>query len=390
MSKEKLIIIFTVAIDVAGLGIIIPIMPTYVESFGVSTIVVTSIFSVYALFTFLSAPFLGALSDKIGRRPVLLISIFSTSLGWFVFASASSLIFLFLGRIIDGLAAGNISTAQSAISDISKDQKDRTVNLGLLGAVFGVGFIVGPLLGGLLSKVSHSFPFWFVGSLALLNFILAYFFLPETNQHINREKKIKWNPILPIIQAFGDHNVRKLYFVWFLFNLIVVGANSIFALYLLKVFGFGPLSSGLFFTGVGVILVLNQGIFLKKIWLRYFTEKKLIILMLASLALGLLIMDVPLILMFSLGLIFMAFAQSTLRVVITSEVTRETGVEDRGRALGVLSGVGSVAAIIGPILAGVIFEYKTFAPFVIAAILSILALILVSKRKFPEQLAVPV
>jgi DHA1 family tetracycline resistance protein-like MFS transporter len=107
----------------------------------------------------LSAPFLGALSDKVGRRPVLITSLFSTSLGWFIFAFGRSLPLLLLGRIIDGLAAGNVSTAQSSITDIAKDPKERTSNLGIIGMIFGLGFVVGPFLGGLLSHVSHSFPF---------------------------------------------------------------------------------------------------------------------------------------------------------------------------------------------------------------------------------------
>lgn len=381
MLKEKLIIIFTVAIDVIGLGIIIPVLPTYVESFGVTAFTVTSIFAVYALFTFLSAPFLGALSDKIGRRPVLLVSIFSTSVGWFVFASAGSLILLFIGRIIDGMAAGNFSTAQSAISDISKDQKERTVNLGIIGAIFGIGFIVGPLIGGLLTKISASFPFYFVAVLALFNFILAYFFLPETNQHLDHEKKIVWNPILPILLAIKDLKLRKLYFVWLIFNTVAVGTNAIFALYLLKVFGFGPLGTGIFFTGVGVVLVLNQGIFLKKIWLKYFTEKKLIIIMFSAFVLGFLIMMMPVVSMFILGMIFIAFAQSTLRVVITSEATREAHIQERGKTIGILTAVSSVASVLGPVTAGFIFEYGAFIPFAVSAVLSIIAIVIISERR---------
>src|SRR3989344_5077676 len=117
MSKEKALIIFTVAIDVIGLGIIIPVLPVYVESFGLSALAVTSLFSVYSLFSFLSAPFLGVLSDKIGRRPVMIASIASTSLGWLIFALGRSLPILMLGRIIDGMAAGNISTAQASVAD---------------------------------------------------------------------------------------------------------------------------------------------------------------------------------------------------------------------------------------------------------------------------------
>ena len=184
IQKDKLIIMTTVFVDVLGIGIIIPVLPFYVESFGVSSFVVTLLFSVFALFSFVSGPFLGALSDRIGRRPVLILSIASTALGWFVFASANAVWVLFLGRIIDGVAAGNFPIAQSYLVDIAKDDKERTSNLGIIGAVFGIGFIIGPFLGAMLSAISPASPFWFVGVLALLNMIGAWFFLPET--HHNR------------------------------------------------------------------------------------------------------------------------------------------------------------------------------------------------------------
>src|SRR5579862_3732043 len=159
MKREKLIIVFTVFVDVIGFGIVIPILPFYVSSFGASPVTITMMFASFSLCAFLSSPFLGALSDRIGRRPVLLISILSTAIGWIVFASANSIVFLFLGRIIDGCAAGNFTTAQSYLVDISRDEKERSANLGIIGATFGIAFIVGPLMGGVLSKVSHAFPF---------------------------------------------------------------------------------------------------------------------------------------------------------------------------------------------------------------------------------------
>src|SRR4051812_33987023 len=134
MRKEKLIIVFTVFVDVIGFGIVVPILPFYVQLFGVGPFLTTLMFASFSFCAFLSSPFLGALSDKIGRRPVLIVSIVSTAIGWFVFASARSILFLFIGRIIDGCAAGNYTTAQSYLVDISKDEKERTANIGLVVA----------------------------------------------------------------------------------------------------------------------------------------------------------------------------------------------------------------------------------------------------------------
>jgi DHA1 family tetracycline resistance protein-like MFS transporter len=384
MSKEKLIIIFTVLIDVIGIGIIIPVMPAYVESFNVSAFVVTLLFSVFSLFSFLSSPLLGVLSDKYGRRPILMASILSTSIGWFVFAGAPSLLFIFLGRILDGLAAGNFSTAQSAIADLSTDAKDRTANLGMVGAIFGLGFLVGPLIGGLLSKVSTAFPFWFVGGLSLLNFILAYFFLPETNKNLDRTKQIHWNPVKPIIVALQDLKLRRLYIIWFLFNMIAIGANAVFALYLMEQFGFGAYETGLFFTGVGLIIAFNQGFALKHFWLKKFTEKQLIILMFLLFSVGFGLMAYPSLRVFISGVICMAFGQSVLRVAITSEIMGEADETERGQATGALTGVMSVASVIAPLYGGALLEVRHYAPFLLAAVLGLLALTVIVRRPFPH------
>lgn len=359
-------------------------MPAYVESFNVSAFVVTLLFSVFSLFSFLSSPLLGVLSDKYGRRPILMASILSTSIGWFVFAGAPSLLFIFLGRILDGLAAGNFSTAQSAIADLSADAKDRTANLGMVGAIFGLGFLVGPLIGGLLSKVSTAFPFWFVGGLSLLNFILAYFFLPETNKNLDRAKQIHWNPVKPIMVALQDLKLRRLYIIWFLFNMIAIGANSVFALYLMQQFGFGAYETGLFFTGVGLIIAFNQGFALKHFWLKKFTEKQLIILMFLLFSVGFGLMAYPSLRVFILGVICMAFGQSVLRVAITSEIMGEADETERGQATGALTGVMSVASVVAPLYGGALLEVRHYAPFLLAAVLGLLALTVIVRRPFPH------
>lgn len=385
MSKEKAIIIFTVAIDVIGLGIIIPVLPVYVESFGLSAFAVTMLFSIFSLFSFLSAPFLGALSDKIGRRPVLMISIASTSLGWFIFAMARSFPLLVLGRTIDGLAAGNFSTAQSSISDLSKDAKERAGNLGIIGMIFGLGFIVGPFIGGMLSKISHSAPFWFVGAMALINVILAYFFLPETNKNLDRERKIDWNPLKPLIAAAKNKKLRNLYIVWFLFNLIAVGANTVFALYIGKIYSFSPFQTGLFFTGIGLVLAVNQGFLLRKFWLRNFKEKQLIEMMLGVFAAGFALMSIQSIWIFGLGMVLTAFGQSTLGAAMTSEIMGEAEVKERGEAVGVLSSVASAANILAPVISGMAFQTMANLPYISASVLSIVTLVMIYRIKVSEK-----
>jgi len=373
MFSKKFIIIFTVFVDVLGLSIVIPTLPYYVQSFGASPFVMTLMFAAFSFFSFFSAPLLGSWSDRIGRRPVLLISIASTAIGWFVFASAQSIFFLFLGRIIDGLAAGNFSTAQSYLIDISKDDKDRTANLGVIGAIFGLAFIIGPLIGGLLSSVSPHFPFWCVAGLATLNLILAYFNLPETHLNRNKEKKLDINPIAPIYRAFKNPKLVIGFITFFLFGLAVAGQQSIFTLYLDKIFHYGSFVAGLFMTGIGVVISLNQGLLLKSFWLKYFKERTLEYAMLLVFAIGFFLLSTSWIGVFISGVVFITFAQSVLRVVMTSQIAEVDG-EHHGEVMGVLTSVMSVSAIVGPMVAGWLFEYFPHLPFIISGLIILVVL----------------
>ena len=367
ISKEKLIIIITVFIDVLGIGIIIPILPFYVENFGVSPFGVTLLFATFSLFSFFSAPFLGSLSDKIGRRPVLLISILSTALGWFIFAGAKNVFFLFLGRIVDGLAAGNFPIAQGYLVDISKNEKERATNLGIIGAIFGVGLVVGPILGGILSEFSFSLPFYFSGILATLNFFGAYFFLPETNKKMDKTKKISKNPLSPILNSFQDKKLRTRYLVWFLFGLAVSFHQSIMALFLDAQFGFGSSAVSYVLTLMGGIILLNQGVLLSKFWLRFFSESFLELWPFLSFAIGYILMDMKNVVFFLSGLVLLGFSQSILRVIITSRVSEISSQEKRGEALGILSAIFSLAMIVAPPMAGIFFEIKIWLPFIVSA-----------------------
>ena len=374
--SPKAIILFTVFLDVLGIGVIIPVLPFYVESFNVSGIVVTSLFAVFALCSFFSAPILGMISDKKGRRPVLLVSLASSAIGWLVFAFSTSIFGLFLGRIIDGLAAGNISTAQNYLVDISKDPKERSKNLGLIGAVFGVGFIIGPLVGGVLSGISMKLPFIIVGIMAVLNTIFAYFFLPETN-HNRSTKKISLNPFSPIIKAFKNKEVLPLYLAWLFFGIAISLNQSIFALYIAKVFSWTVIASGLLMALVGVIVSLNQAFFLHKVWLRYFKESALLVWTLIPFAIGYFIMAMPFKFAFILGLLVTAFGQSILRVVMTSQTIAFSNISEQGEMMGILASIMSLSMIMGPLLGGAVYEVSPALPFVIAGIILFIVFIFV-------------
>ena len=376
MSK-KFIILLTVLIDVLGIGIIIPVLPFYVESFGVSAFVVTLLMAVFSFFSFFSAPMLGSLSDKIGRRPVLLASIASTALGWLVFAAAGNVYWLFIGRIIDGLAAGNFPIAQNYLMDIAKDDKERTSNLGLIGAVFGVGFIIGPLLGGVLSQISLTLPFWFVGCLAIFNVILAFFNLPETNKHIDKTKKVSINPLKPILIASKNVKLRPGFIAWFLFGIAIAGQQSILSLYLSSAFNFNSFLISLVLGGTGVVLVINQAFLLKNVWLKHFQENKLTIFFVFILSISFVFLGIQILAALIFGTLLYSISQSIIRVTMTSQIAKHGDPKEQGLIMGVLSSVMSLSMIIGPILAGSLFGINISFPFWVSALFSLLAFIII-------------
>lgn len=379
MSKTKIIILTTVFVDVLGIGIIIPILPFYVQSFSTSAILMTSLFAVYSLCSFFSAPVIGRVSDKIGRRPMLIGSIFSTAVGWFIFAFAHNILFLFIGRIIDGVMAGNFPMAQSYLVDISKDDKDRAKNLGLIGAMFGIGFIIGPFLGGVLGHISLKAPFIFVGALALINSISAYFLLPESNIHTHNEK-ISINPFIPIKNAFNAVNLRLQYSAWFFFSLAIATYQVIFSLFLKDTLNLSTFSIGLIFGFIGILIGINQGIFMKKVWLKKFEPHNLEKLMLVMFAVGFILLCFKNIYGLLLALIFTTFSQSTLRGVMNSNILKEVDPKAKGEALGILSSIASLAMIIGPIITGFIYAKNIYSPFFVSSVMLLIAFVLVYKK----------
>ncbi|MEK6650287.1 MAG: MFS transporter [Bacteroidota bacterium] len=382
MTKEKLVILLTVLVTVIGFGIVIPVLPFYVEEFGARPTTITLMFASFSLVSFLSAPFLGDLSDRIGRRPVLIGAICMTAIGWVVFAGAGSVPLLFLGRMIDGAGAGSLSITQSYLVDLSKNEKERAANLGLIGAAFGIGFMLGPMLGGVLSTVSHSFPFWVAAGLAILNAIFAYFFLPESLKEFRKEGRVTVNPIRPLLRAAKDRNLRPLYISWVMFSLAFVTSQSVFALYVHNVFAFDSFQTGSAFTAMGLIVAVNQAVLLKYLWLRRFTERTLEMVMLWFLFFGLLAFTVPSLWAFALAALLMSTGQSVLRVVLTSQVAGAADPTTRGQTLGILASLMAACMATGPVLAGPLFEVHDTLPYYAAA--GYIAIALVAARRFAK------
>lgn len=374
-----MIIAITALIDIIGIGIVIPLLPFYVSKFSASPITITWLFVVYSLCSFLSAPILGKLSDHYGRKPILIASIASTAIGWIIFAFGGSLWMLYLGRIIDGLAAGNITAISSSLSDISKDDAERTRNMGIIGSLFGIGFIIGPLLGGLLGMISARFAFCFVAALAILNLISIYFFLPETNKNLSK-LKIDYHPLRPIADAWRYKALRPIYVIYFLIFTTVFSKNAIFVLYLSDVFKFNQSKASFIMAGIGLIMVLNFALFMNKFWLKKFKDYKLSIWSIFTLSISSLLFAFSNNYTLFLAIIITTIAESIMRSTLMGIVANKAEESKRGESIGVLASVESLSVIVGPFIVAPLYAIHYQYAYYFASVIAFIAFIIAYRK----------
>lgn len=289
MKNKPLFAIFLIIfINMLGFGLILPLLPYYAEGFGASDTVIGFLVAIYAAGQFLGAPILGRLSDQYGRRPILLLSIFGTLVGFLILGFANTLWLLFLSRLIDGLTGGNISVARAYISDVTTDE-DRAKGLGVIGAGFGLGFIIGPATGGILSQWGFALPAFVAAGLTLLNLILVFLWLEESLP-IEERKNTTSKKSLFSFNALGDALKRPyvgtLLITRFFFGIAFSIFESIFSLYALRKFNLSAEQTGLVLTYVGVLTVIVQGGLMGRITKR-FSEKSLISSSIAIMAIAL-------------------------------------------------------------------------------------------------------
>ncbi|MEP6637046.1 MAG: MFS transporter, partial [Acidobacteriota bacterium] len=263
MKRSPLVVIFTtVFIDLLGFGIVIPVLPYYAEGtrFNGTPRTVGLLFASYSIMQLVFSPVLGRLSDKYGRRPVLLISIIGTGIGFLILGFATTLWMLFLGRILDGITGGNISTAQAYIADVTT-KEDRARGMGLLGAAFGLGFIFGPAIGGILSRWGIQVPFLFAACLCFANAILLYFTLPETvtADHPARVSAAGGRGFKQLLSSLKQPRLGFVLVIYFLFIVAFSIMTTSFSLYTMFRFGYDAQHNGYLFAYVGVIAVIIQG-----------------------------------------------------------------------------------------------------------------------------------
>jgi DHA1 family tetracycline resistance protein-like MFS transporter len=290
--KKILPVFIIILIDLLGLTIIIPLMSLYAVSFGASASVIGLLGAAYPAAQFVGAPFLGRLSDRFGRKPILIISQIGTLIGFLVLAFSNSLWMLFLARIIDGLSGANISTAQAVISD-STNEKTRTQGLGLVGAAFGLGFVVGPVIAALSLAVSHNnyhVPAFVAAGFSLLSILLTIFLLTETlspNSKKDPAQKRSFS-LKSFWEAMNKPLVGILLALMFLQQVVFGGFQQLLSLFTLNRLGLFGSGNAILFVFVGIVIVAVQGYFIGK-WSRKFGEVWLIRFGLGMLTLGLLL-----------------------------------------------------------------------------------------------------
>src|SRR5580765_895943 len=268
-TPPLIIIYVTVFIDLIGFGMVIPILPFYAESLNASPFQIGILFAVYSLMQFLFAPLLGRLSDQYGRRPILFISILGSAVGYFVIGYAATLAMIFVGRAISGITGGNISTAQAYIADVTS-KENRARGMGLFGAAFGLGFVLGPAIAGVLSKYGIHVPFYFAAGLSLINAIALYFVLPESLKASARaiipERK---NRILELFESLKNKEFREINIVYFLLVTSFSIMTYAFVLYTAYRFEYTPEQNGYLFAFVGVISIVGQGLLFSRLVKRF-------------------------------------------------------------------------------------------------------------------------
>ena len=373
-----LVVFFTVLLDLLGFGMVLPLLPFYAQEFGAGPFGVTLLFASFSLAQFVFAPLWGRLSDKVGRRPVLLVSITGAVAAYGLFAFARSFTVLLIARTASGIAAANYSIGQAYVADVTPPE-ERAKGMGMLGAAFGLGFVLGPVLGGLAGKLGYAAVPAAAGVLALINLGLALFMLPESLPAERRQQidSGRWAGTEDVRRAAGNRTVGGLMVLFFLVILAFASMESTIGLFVEQRYGFGFFETAMLFTFLGVVMVVIQGGLLGRLAKR-FGERRLMVAGIACMTLGLFLLPLgKLIALLGVTTALLAVGMGLNNPSTLSLISRMTDEHRQGGTLGVTRSLGALARGIGPLWGGWAFGALGPAwPFWIAAGLMACALVL--------------
>ena len=382
-NKRLFSIILVVFIDLLGFSLILPLLPYYAESFKANAFVTGLLVASYAAAQLVGAPILGRLSDRYGRRPILLASIFGTFLGFILLGVANTLWILFTARIIDGFTGGNLSIAQAYISDVT-DAKNRAKGLGMIGAAFGLGFIIGPVTGGFLSQWGYSVPAFAAAAMAFINLILVYFWLPESLTVEERASMTVKKPAFTLnalLQALRRPFSGPLLITRFFFGVAFAIFQTIFSLYALLKFNLTAEQTGYVLTYVGVLSVITQGFLVGRLTNR-FREDILIVTSVALMGVSLVGWALaPSVLTLLIILAPTALAGGLLNTLLSSTLTKAVSSQEVGGILGLSTSIESSTRILAPIIGGALLQnLGTWAPGALGAVVMVGVLVYTWKK----------
>jgi len=377
-KKRSLILIFIVMLmDIIGITLLSPVAPKIVLRYSSSALVVTLIPVVYALGQFVASPILGKIGDKMGRRPVLLVSLFGQALGYVIFGLGGSLWMLILGRLVGGITSGNLSTSSAYIADISKPE-ERSKNFAIIATAWSLGLIMGPALGGLFGQFSLETPAYVAGAVTLLNLLLGFFLLPESLPASKRDttKLVlrDYNPILTIMDMAVRPGLGAIILISAIFSFAFNGMNSILALFMIQKFTAGTWQLSLMMMLSGVTIALANSFLIPFMAPRFSVKLMGVFGLLGLAASSVSVFFAPFmwlaILVNILGSAMSAFIFPALTTLSIERVLPK----EAGQLLGVNSAVGSLMNIVGPLFAGFVYDYVMVgSPFWIGALVLVFA-----------------
>jgi DHA1 family tetracycline resistance protein-like MFS transporter len=378
------VIFLIVLIDLMGFGIIIPLLPFYVPNYSEHPLKVTLIFSIFSICQFIGAPVLGALSDRFGRRPVLVISQIGSTLGYVLLGVATTLgargtispeamlWLVYASRVIDGFTGGNISTAQAYVSDVTTPQ-NRAKGMGMLGAAFGIGFCLGPFLGGTLGHYDKSWPAYVAAALCAIAATLTYFKLPESRHHGETES-VTWLHPSRFTPVLKKPVLVQLLTISFFTMAAFVMMESTIGIYLHATFGYEERQVGYFFGFIGVVIIIVQGRLIGPLT-RKFGEWALAITGTLLVAIGMVLFMATSqwqwIALLCIAGAANATGRSLQQPTVSSLISKFSDRRDQGIVFGLYHGLGSLARVVGPIVAGLAYEIRHTGAFAVACVIAL-------------------
>jgi predicted MFS family arabinose efflux permease len=371
------VILMTILIDVTGFGIVLPLLPFYAAVFQAGSTALGVLVSSFALMQFIFSPILGRLSDKVGRRPILLLSITTSVASFVLFSLANSYVILLLSRIVAGLAT-EVGVAQAYISDITSE-KERARGMGKVGAAQGAGFIIGPAIGGFLSIYGFSAAGFAASALALINLVFAFLFLPESKKKGKEHKETDSGLgfLGGLAKTLSNPLMNSLLAILFIMSLAFSAFPVIMPLLAISFFGLTSSDMSIFFVYFGLIQIVFQGFIVGKLVNRV-GEEKLIVSgsFLMTVSVFLMALFPNLTIFFALTTMMMA-GTGMLQTSIPSFISKRTTADERGGVLGVTQSVSSIARVPGPLIAGFVYEFSGLAaPFFLSASMLMFATVL--------------